>query len=297
MGSINRGLRKNFYIVVFILPAIGFLFTFFILPNILNFYYSLTDWNAYRDEANFVGFRNFIELIEEKILLSDLRVTLIYALLVMAIENSFGLMIALLIENTGSTLLDGLWRTVFFIPVLVSPLAAGYMFRAIFHREGAINQILSAIMQIPITYDYLADTRLVILFVALVHSWKWVGVVIIVYLAGLLMIPYELLEAAKMEGANPWQTIRKIKIPLIGPSITFNVALELIGALYILDFALAMTKGGPARASEVLSIFVLEKYGTGRYGIATAISLILFLVIAFIAIPLIMFLRKREAHL
>ncbi len=119
----------------------------------------------------------------------------------------------------------------------------------------------------------------------------------LVYIAALNAIPDELVEAARVEGASSWGIFRKIKLPLIGPAITFNVTLTLIGALSVFDLIFATTRGGPAQSTEVLNIYVWQQYGNGAFGYATAVSFVLFLVICIAAFPLIAFLRRREVQL
>jgi raffinose/stachyose/melibiose transport system permease protein len=118
-----------------------------------------------------------------------------------------------------------------------------------------------------------------------------------VYIAGLKAIPYELVEAARVEGASSIQVLRRVKLPLLAPAFTFNITLTLIGALYIFDVVLAMTRGGPGRATEVLNMVVWRQFGTGAFGYATAFSTVLLIVILLVAVPLIFYLRRREVEL
>lgn len=288
-------IRAKSYIVYFIMPAMLVIFIFFILPNISNFIYSFTDWTTYRLEVNFTGLENFRELSKEGRLWKNLFITLRYAVLITVIENVLAFILALALEK--SSRFNGILRTIFFIPVLISPLAAGYIFRAILSKDGILNQFLSLITGLDVRVSLLGSTKFALLMIALVHAWKWFGVSLVIYIAGLNSIPEELIEAARIEGANPFQILKNIKIPLIGPSFTFNISLGFIGGLSIFDIVLVTTRGGPGRVTEVLNMFVLHQFATGRYGQATAISLTLFLVILFIGIPLIIFLRKREIEL
>ncbi len=119
----------------------------------------------------------------------------------------------------------------------------------------------------------------------------------LVYIAGLKAIPHEVIEAARIDGAGRWDMIRRVKMPLLAPAFTFNIALTLIGALSIFDIVIATTRGGPGRSTEVLNMVVFTVFGTGRFSYATAVSLVLFAVILLIAFPLIWFLRRREVTL
>jgi len=280
-------MKERDYKGFLIIPALLFVFTFYLLPNILNFIYAFTDWSVFKTEINFVGIQNFIELSQRGEIWKDLLITLRYGLLVMILINLTNLVLALALERT--CLFSRIMRTVFFIPVLIAPIAAGYIFKGFFGSSGIVADIFNI--------NLLGSMRYALYATIIVHIWKFMGVGLLVYIAGLNSVPEELIEYARIEGANEFQIIKNIKIPLIGPSLTFNIALSMIGGLKVFATVLAMTQGGPARSTEVLNIFILQNFATGRLGYTTAISLILFLVIFIIAIPLIIFLRKREVEL
>jgi raffinose/stachyose/melibiose transport system permease protein len=280
-------MKERDYKGFLIIPALLFVFTFYLLPNILNFIYAFTDWSVFKTEINFVGIQNFIELSQRGEIWKDLLITLEYGLLVMILINLTNLVLALALERT--CLFSRIMRTVFFIPVLIAPIAAGYIFKGFFGSSGIVADIFNI--------NLLGSMRYALFATIIVHIWKFMGVGLLVYIAGLNSVPEELIEYARIEGANEFQIIKNIKIPLIGPSLTFNIALSMIGGLKVFATVLAMTQGGPARSTEVLNIFILQNFATGRLGYTTAISLILFLVIFIIAIPVIIFLRKREVEL
>jgi raffinose/stachyose/melibiose transport system permease protein len=290
-----RQFRKNSYTIYFVLPAFIFIFLFIVLSNGLNFVYSFTDWNAFKTEINFVGLSNFSEMAGEGILLRDILTTVKYAISLCIISNLAGLALALALEKT--TRVNGIFRTIFFIPVLISSLATGFMFKGILGMKGLINQLFSFIGLTEFSINPLGNINFVIFVIALVHTWKWLGLTILIYVAGLNTIPKELIEAAEIEGASLFQIIKNIKIPLLGPAFTFNIATSLIGALSVFDLVLALTRGGPARASEVINIFIFKQFFSGRFGYATSMSLVLFILIIIVAVPLIIYLRKREVEL
>ena len=122
-------------------PAFLVLFVFFFLPNALNFVYAFTDWSAFKDTINAVGFDQFSTLLRDNLLVSDIRTTIIFAALVAVFQNVFGLGLALLLEK--DTRINRTARAFFFLPVLMSALAVGYMFQALLRPDGALNQALS----------------------------------------------------------------------------------------------------------------------------------------------------------
>jgi raffinose/stachyose/melibiose transport system permease protein len=292
---VNHTLRKNFYKFNFIFPALFFILLVFLVPNILNFVYSFTNWSFYSSEINFIGLNNFIDLSKSGQLWNDLFVTLGFAFMYAVLVNIISLSLAIALEKTNR--INGVFRIIFFIPILISNLATGYIFKGIFSYDGIINQFLSFIGLSNFKLELLASAKYTLLVVVLIQVWKSFGIPMLVFVAGLSTIPEELKEAAKIEGAGFWQTLKNIKMPLLGPAFTFNIALSIIGGLSVFDMIFVLTKGGPGRVTEVLNILMLSHFAGGRMGMATAISLVLTIVIAIIGIPLIIFLRKREIDL
>ena len=287
----NLGHRAN-HPAAFLVPAFVVLGVFFFLPTIFNFVYSLTDWSSFKSEIGFVGLQNFQDLVSSGTLLSSLRITLTYAVLVAIFQNLFGLLLALLLER--DTRVNRFARVMFFIPVVMSALAAGYVFQAILKPDGAANAILSAVTGQPVTIPWLGDTTWTLVVVALVHAWKWMGLSMLIYLAGLKTISEDVLEAARLDGASAWAAFRHIRFPLLAPALTFNVATALLGSMNGFDIVQATTGGGPARTTELLNIFVFRTFGQGLFAQATTMSLVLFVVVVALAFPVIRTLRKRE---
>jgi raffinose/stachyose/melibiose transport system permease protein len=287
----NLGHRAN-HPAAFLVPAFVVLGVFFFLPTIFNFVYSLTDWSSFKSEIGFVGLQNFQDLVSSGTLLSSLRITLVYAVLVAIFQNLFGLLLALLLER--DTRVNRFARVMFFIPVVMSALAAGYVFQAILKPDGAANAILSALTGQPVTIPWLGDTTWTLVVVALVHAWKWMGLSMLIYLAGLKTISEDVLEAARLDGASAWATFRHIRFPLLAPALTFNVATALLGSMNGFDIVQATTGGGPARTTELLNIFIFRTFGQGLFAQATTMSLVLFVVVVALAFPVIRTLRKRE---
>ncbi|MFD7509824.1 carbohydrate ABC transporter permease [Streptomyces sp. NPDC059853] len=270
----------------FALPAVLVFGGFFLLPNLLNFVYPFTDWSAYHSDISYAGLDNFRRIIDNGTLLRAIRTTLVYALLAAFFQNLFGLLLALLLER--DTRFNRFFRTVFFLPVLISALAVGYIFQALLNTDGALNSALGT--AIP----WLGSTTWTVVLVAAIHGWKWMGLAMLIYLAGLKGIPGDTLEAARADGAGPWRLFWSIRFPLLAPAVTFNVTTSLLGSMNTFDIVQATTGGGPAGATEVMNIYMFRVFGQGLYAQASAMSLVLFLVVVALAIPLVTGLRKRE---
>ncbi|PPG26988.1 carbohydrate ABC transporter permease [Rathayibacter sp. AY2B9] len=284
--------RRSDHPLVFLLPALAVLVVFFFVPTLFNFVYAFTDWSSFKSAIGFVGAANFVDLFQSGTLIQALRVTLVYAVLVAVFQNVFGLILALLLEK--DTRVNRFARVMFFIPVIMSALAVGYVFQALLKPDGALNGILSTVSGQPVSIAWLGDTTWTIVVVALIHSWKWMGLSMLIYLAGLKTISGDVLEAARLDGSSWWQTFRDIRFPLIAPALTFNVATALLGSMNGFDIVQATTEGGPGGTTELLNIFIFRTFGQGLFAQATTMSLILFVTVAILAFPVIRILRRRE---
>lgn len=293
-GTLKKLMQQN-YPVRYLVPAYIMLLIFFFVPTVLNFIYAFTNWSAFSKTIEFNGFDNFIELFQSGTLLRDLRVTLIYAILVAIFQNSFGLILAVFLEE--DTRINRFARVMFFVPVIMSALAVGYIWQAVLKTDGALNQILSFFTGRNIDVAWLGSTTWTIVVVAAIHGWKWMGLSMLVFLAGLKTIDSDVLEAAAIDGANRFQVFWRIKFPLLAPAFTFNVATSLLGSMNGFDIVQATTQGGPGGTTEILNLFIWRTFGQGLYSQSTTMSLVLFVMVLIIAVPLIWYLRRREAKI
>lgn len=288
--AMNR--HKRSYPLYYLVPAGIILTMFFIVPTIMNFAYAFTNWSAFNKTIEFNGLDNIYELFASGTLLADIRVTIVYAVLVAIFQNIFGLGLAVLFED--DTRLNRFGRTLFFIPVIMSALAAGYIWQALLKTDGVFNQILSFFLGHDVAIQWLGSPRWTIVLVAAVHAWKWMGFSMLTYLAGLKTIDSQVIEAATIDGASRTQIFWKIKFPLLAPALTFNIATALLGSMNSFDIVQAMTAGGPGGSTEVLNLFIWRTFGKGLYAQSTTMSFVLFVLVTLIAIPVITYLRKRE---
>ena len=272
-----------------LLPALAVIAIFYVVPNLLDFALAFTNWSTYSEVIKFTGLTNFRDLLQEGALTNDLRVTVEYALVVMVAQNVAGLVLALALERTSRV--NGFFRSVFFLPVLISPLAAGYVFKAILAVNGPLNGLLG------VQVAWLGSPTWTIVVVALVNAWKFMGINMLVYIAGLNAIPGELVEAARVEGASWWQVARRVKLPLLAPAVTFNVVATLIGAFNTFDIVFAMTQGGPGISTQVLNSFIQQQYAQGYYGYSISMGLLLLGLVCVVAFPALFALRRREVNL
>ena len=290
---VNKVVRVVFFIpVVMSALAVGYVFQ---APTLYNFVYAFTDWSSFKSSIRLTGWSNFAQLVSSGDLRRALVITLLYAGGVAVAQNLFGLGLALLLER--DTVVNKVVRVVFFIPVVMSALAVGYVFQALLKPDGGVNQLLGALAGEPVSIAWLGSTRWTLLVVVLIHAWKWMGMSMLVYLAGLKTIDHQVLEAARIDGASRWQTLVRIRMPLIAPAVTFNVATALLGSMNSFDIVQATTGGGPGGSTELLNLYIFRTFGQGLYAQATTMSLVLFLAVVLLAFPVIGMLRRRERNM
>ncbi len=275
----------------FYLPAALVFGVFFLVPTVLAFYFSLTRWSLF--DAKFIGLDNFKMFLSDPQLLSGLRNTLIYAVLTSGLKVIIALPLAMLL--TSRIQLKGFFRGMIFFPVLVSTVAVGITFSTLMQPStGLINTALGSI-GLP-TPDWLGNPRLALFSVALVDVWKGIGLAMVIFIAGILSIPVEYFEAAKLEGGT-WVAFRYVII-LMSRNAAFTVILlSFIGGLRSFDLIWTMTHGGPGFASDVLTSVIYKEYQAGFYGLSTAGNVVLFILVTVIVYPLMRFFQGRELEL
>jgi raffinose/stachyose/melibiose transport system permease protein len=275
----------------FYLPAAIVFGLFFVVPTLLSFYFSLTRWTLF--DATFIGFDNYVRFLDEPMILSGLVNTVIYALLTAGLKVLVALPLAMLL--TSHIHLTAFFRGVIFFPVLVSTVAVGITFAVLMQPSyGLINTVLGAV-GLP-TPDWLGNPRLALFSVALVDVWKGVGIAMVIFIAGILSIPVDYFEAARLEGGL-WVKFRHVILPLSRNATFTVILLALIGGLRTFDLIWTMTKGGPGFASDVLTSVIYKYYQAGFYGLSTAGNVVLFVLVTVIVYPLMRFFNRLEIDL
>lgn len=267
-------------------PALILVATFFVVPFLLNARFAFSQWTAFSEEISWNGLENFRALIDQGLLANAVTVTVVYATVCMAIQNAVSLSLALALQQT--TRINTVFRSMFFLPTLVSPLAAGYIWRGILDPAGPVNAVLG------IDWAWLGEPATALLTVAFVDAWKWSGLITLVYIAGLNSIPRSLLESAIVDGAGAVTRFRRVIFPLLAPALTFNIAVTLVGALSAYDVIAATTGGGPGDHTRVLNVVLRHQWGLGFFGTASALGFTITILVIGTAVPLVWWLRRRE---
>jgi raffinose/stachyose/melibiose transport system permease protein len=289
-----RGRRRatSPYPYWFYLPAFVIFFTLFLLPTFSSFYYSLTRWTLF--DSTFIGLDNFKEFFQDPQLTKGLTNTLIYAFVTSGLKVVLGMLLAVLL--TSRVWGRSFMRSVIFFPVLVSTIGVGLTFTVLLQPDaGLVNKALALVgINGP---GWLVDTKTALLSVALVDVWKGVGLATVIYIAGIVSIPQEYFEAARVDGAGPLHQFRHVLLPLARPATVTVIILSLIGGLRSFDLIWAMTRGGPGFTSDVIASVIYKQYQAGFYGLSTAGNVLLFVLVTAIVLPLSRFLNRKEVEM
>ncbi len=291
-ASKKRRAVKSYYPRSFFIPTIVLYVVFFAVPSVASFYFSLTRWSLF--DSHFIGFGNFTEFFQNPQLYTSFIHTLIYGFVTSGAKVLIGFFLAVLL--TGPVVGRGYLRAVVFFPVLVSTIGVGIMYKSLldpFH--GMVNAVLGFFgFGQP---GWFTDPNLAIYTIAAVDIWKGVGIATLIFMAGIVAIPTEYFEAARIDGASAWATLRQITIPLSrGPAATV-IILSLIGGLRSFDIIWATTGGGPGFTSDVIASVIYKEYQAGFYGLSSAGNVVLFLVVTVIMVPLSFVLTRKQVQL
>lgn len=292
MEGVGTMLHRKMYPIWFVVPALVIFLVLYVYPTVSGFYYSFTDWSPYKDKITFVGFDQYKALFETKHMMVAMQHTLIFAVLVTLLQNGLGVILALLLNSNMSG--RNFFRSIYFLPCILSALIVGYMFTTVLHPNGIFNQLLDAIGLSSFTRDWLGDPSAALYTVAAVTVWQWAGSSMAIYLAGLQGISKDMLEAAVIDGTTYFQRLRYVVMPILAPVVTISVVLSIIGSMKTFELIYATTRGGPAGATEVMNTFIFKQFGQGLYAYGTAANVILFITVAIISLVLLNLMRKGE---
>jgi multiple sugar transport system permease protein len=264
-------------------PALIVIGVFFLLPAAASFVLSLTDFDIYAvaDIRNlrFIGFANYAQIFSDPIFWRAMRNTLYYAVIGGPLTVAVALAAALLL-NSKAARFKGLFRTIYFAPVVTTLVAVAVVFRFFYHpRIGVLNRVL-AWFGIP-GLDWLGDARFALPAIILLAIWKNFGYSMIIFIAGLQSIPEELYEAAKIDGARVWQQFRHITVPMLQPTFLFVGVITAIGYMQLFAEPYVMTPtGGPLKSTVSIVMLMYEQgFRWWNLGLAAAIAFALFIVI------------------
>lgn len=290
--TIKRRSKNNLSYWAFVGPSV-FAFTLVIfIPLILGIYYSFTDWNGISSQINFVGFENYIKAFSDEGFRSSFFFTTKFTIAAVIAINIIGFGLALLV--TRESRISNLLRTVFFMPNLIGGLILGFIWQFIFVNVfNGLGQALGREWMM----GWLSNEVTGFWGMVIIVSWQMAGYVMVVYVAGLQNVPPELNEAAKIDGANWWQRLRNITIPMVKPAFTISLFLTLSNSFKLFDQNLALTNGGPGNATQMLALNIYQTAFTlNKINLAQAKAVIFFVIVAVIGLVQVYLTKKDEVE-
>lgn len=294
---LNRKAKDRLTIILFLLPAIILFGLFIIYPIFRSAYFSTFNWNGLGPATNFIGLDNFKRILTDTIFHKAVINNFIIAGLSLVVQLPLSLGIAIMVGRDFPG--RGLFRTIFFLPYVLSEVITAIIWLGLFNPNpdrGFINSLLVLIPGVK-AIPFLGDPNIVLLSIFIVLSWKYFGLHMLLYMAGLQNIPHEIEEAALIDGANRWKLLTHITIPLLGSTIRTTAYLSVLGSLQQFTLVWVMTKGGPVNASEFMATY-MYRYGFVRFwlGYGSAVAIVM-LVIALIFSLIYRRLMQRPDYL
>lgn len=288
--------RRPFAAMLFAAPALVLYGLIVLYPLFQGAVLSLTD-STVGNPADFVGLDNYLALVRDPDVMRALRVTVLYAVVVVVVQNAVGLALAralyrrLAVRRTASVLL--------LLPTLMSAVMAAFIWTYLFAPDGGINALLRGAGLDGVAQVWLGNPTTAIWAIAVVNIWMFAGYSCAIFLAGYLGLPGDVLDAAQVDGAQGWRQFASVEWPLLAPALTVNVTLALIGSLKVFELPFVMTNGGPAGSTTTLSILIFNKIfsGGGDFAYGVAVSILLLVVVVVLASAVQGLLRRREERI
>ena len=262
--------------ITFLILPVGVYLFFVIYPTLNSLFYSLTDWAGYGADFKFIGLGNFKKIFTDRLFRNAIENTAIWFVLAMVVPTVGGLALAVALQ--GKRFVNTIYKSVFYLPICLSPIIVGIIWNWVYNPDlGIINLTLNAVGLGHLAKGWLAspDTALYAVFIA--WAWQQMGLNMVIFLAGLTSVPVSLVEAAHVDGANFWQSLTKIIIPMLRPATVVVLGLTAINALKSFEIIWVTTKGGPFNQSDTLAVFMYsESFRKYKMGYGSAVAVILF---------------------
>jgi raffinose/stachyose/melibiose transport system permease protein len=267
----------------FTLIPLGLYCVFYVFQVMSGVFYSFTDWNGMSPAYKLVGFKNYGFLLKSQVFWRSMATTFKYALLLVLLTISVSMILALCLDAYRRQGLKTFTKAVFFIPAMLSSVTVALIWNQLFYR--AVPLIGNSLNIDIFKASPLGNPRTTLPATVFVNVWQSVAIPTLIFIAGLQSIPRELYESAQMDGASPFRRFRSITFPFILPTFVVNLVLLIKGGFTTFDYPYALTGGGPVRATEVISIAIVnDAFQTYRFAMANAEAMLLFVIIACISI-------------
>ena len=289
--------KKKVYPYWFLIIPLALYGVFFLLPSILGVFYSLTDWNARSmGEVNFVGLKNYIEIFtSDKNYLSGIGHTLMFTIVSNIVKLVPALFLAIMLHEGLKG--KNFYRTILYLPSILPFVIIGITFKSVLNYDnGLLNNFLDMVHLGFLKQKWLSDLNIVWGSVIGVDAWRGIGYVMTIFIAGLGAIPKTYYEAAQIDGANFWQRLKSITLPMLTGSIMINLVFGITYGLKVFDIIYVLTNGGPGHATELVTTYSYQMYADGAYGMSTAFNTILLILTAIAGIFVVKNMSKKEVQ-
>lgn len=250
--------KNNWSAYLYILPLLIFSFAFIYYCIGYTLITSFTDWNGMTKDMNFVGLKNYEKLIKDQAFWISIRNNVIFFFGTIFVQAAVGFVLAVLLKFKlpGSNL----FKTIYFMPIAMATSITTAIFKIILDpTNGALNNILRAVHLDFFAVSWLGDKKFALLAIIMVNIFQWMGFSMITYFAGLMSLPDDVYEAAKIDGAGFWRTTLSVTLPMVKGTTNVLIILGIVGSLKTFDIVKLLTGGGPGRSTEFLNTYLYEK--------------------------------------
>jgi raffinose/stachyose/melibiose transport system permease protein len=275
---------------LFLLPALGVFGFAVLLPVVMTAFYSLTEWNGY-GAMEFVGFANYISIAADQLFAQSFLHVLVYIAVTLVLEVIIGLVLAGVVAARKS---GSIWfRVAIFTPVMLPMVVVAVLWSFVYNPDfGLVNAMLEALGLQDLERVWLGDPSTALLAICVVSGWVFAGFYMTIFYAALKQIPTEVVEAARLDGANEWQLFWRIKVPMIRNAVEVGVLLCVTGGFQGFDLFYVLTNGGPYYSTEIPTTYLVRSvFRNGEVGYGSAMAVVLTLVVVVVGV---LFMRLRR---
>ncbi|WP_413379872.1 carbohydrate ABC transporter permease [Alkalihalobacillus sp. 1P02AB] len=277
---------------LFLTPTLLALSIVVVIPLLFGLYYSFTNWNGL-SVSQFVGFDNYVRVFQDERFMNSIWFTVKFAVVTVILLNVLGLGLALLV--TRGLKASNTLRTVFFMPNLIGGLILGFVWQFIF---VSVFDDIGKLLGVESLQGWLSTTGTGFWGLVILTCWQMAGYIMIIYIAYLESVPHDVIEAAKIDGANSFQRFKNVIFPLVAPAFTISMFLTLSNSFKIYDQNLSLTDGGPYNSTQMVAMDIVKTaYNYNEMALGQAKAVIFFIIVAAIALTQVYYNKKREVDL
>lgn len=285
--TVGRRLWNGRWSYLFLLPTAVLYGAYTIWPIGASWWYSFLSWTGFEATKTFIGLQNYRDVLADPLFWNSFKITMLFMVVTVPLRVGSALFIAVVLTHPRLPF-QRLFRTAFFLPVVTTTAIVGVVMQFIFDpASGPVNLVLAKIGVLDGGIDFLGSPTIALWTVMSVHTWKWLGITMIYWLAALQTIPRDLVEAAQVDGASQLRVFRHITLPLMVPFLVIITLLTVEQNLQIFDLMLTMTGGGPFFATEVIELYIFRwafASSVPQLGFASAAAVVLGLVLLIVGV-------------